>query len=216
MWPDCDLYLVFYGQWLLICILLRSAVGMSELSIVNLSGLHQKILRVSVCVFWMILVFSLRSVFLAERICCTVGYIIHRTNKVLSEDLPFFCFPALAVVSQCLSFFFHFLSVCVYFFLPFSVCMCVFLPSNLTPPRNREGVIFSLHFVYVCVCVCLCVFVCLSVCHWTKFQQNEWTDLDAVFAKWLLTALAQTLGHSNVISIFLYFKFYGTYKLYTW
>ena len=62
----------------------------------------------------------------------------------------------------------------------------------ITPPRNRGGVIFSLQFV--CVSVCLCV--CLSVCPkflWTKFQPNGCTDLDAVFAKWLLTILAQNL-----------------------
>ena len=48
--------------------------------------------------------------------------------------------------------------------------------------------------VCVCVCVCMCVYV--SVCPeflWTKFQPNGCTDLDAVFAKWLLTALARTL-----------------------
>ena len=61
-----------------------------------------------------------------------------------------------------------------------------------TPPRNRGGVIFSLQFV----CVCVCVSVCLSVCPiflWTKFQPNGSTDLDAVFAKWLLITLARTL-----------------------
>ena len=63
------------------------------------------------------------------------------------------------------------------------------------------------------VCVCVCVFVCLSVCPAllvNKFQRNGCTDLDAVFAKWLLTALAQTLlnlvtlgqGHGDVIPIF--------------
>ena len=41
----------------------------------------------------------------------------------------------------------------------------------------------------VCVSVCLCVRLCL----WRKFQPNGSTDLDAVFAKWLLIALAQTL-----------------------
>ena len=51
-----------------------------------------------------------------------------------------------------------------------------------TPPRSH---IFSLQFVSVCVSVC--------VYQWTKFQPNRCTDLDAVFAKWLLTALAQTL-----------------------
>ena len=43
------------------------------------------------------------------------------------------------------------------------------------------------------VCLCVCVCVCDRICLWTKFQPNRWTDLDAVFAKWLLTALAQTL-----------------------
>ena len=55
----------------------------------------------------------------------------------------------------------------------------------ITPPRIRGGVIFS--FQFACVC--------LSVQHflWTKFQPNGCTDLDAVFAKWLLTALALSL-----------------------
>ena len=46
-----------------------------------------------------------------------------------------------------------------------------------TPPRN-------------CLSVCLCV---SYVYLWSKFQPNRWIELDAVFAKWLLTALAQTL-----------------------
>ena len=62
-----------------------------------------------------------------------------------------------------------------------------------TPPQNRGGVIFSLQFVCVCVCVCVsvCLFVytCVRFCLWTKFQSNGCT----VFAKGLLTALAQTL-----------------------
>ena len=45
----------------------------------------------------------------------------------------------------------------------------------------------------MCVCVCVCVCVCPFVCQWTKFQSNGCTDLDAVFAKWLLTALAWTI-----------------------
>ena len=65
------------------------------------------------------------------------------------------------------------------------------------PPRNRGGVIFSLQFFCVSVClgVCVCVCVCLCVRHflWTKLQPNGCTDLDAVFVKWLLLALAQTL-----------------------
>ena len=56
--------------------------------------------------------------------------------------------------------------------------------------KNRGGVIFSLQFV--CLCVCVCLSVCLSVL-WTKFQSNGCTDLEAVFAKWLLPALARTL-----------------------
>ena len=53
-----------------------------------------------------------------------------------------------------------------------------------------EGLYFHCSLsVCVCVCVCLCVYCFL----WTKFQPNGCTDLDAVFAKWLLTALARTL-----------------------
>ena len=62
----------------------------------------------------------------------------------------------------------------------------------VTPPQNRKGVIFLLQFVCVCVSVCLCVRHFL----WTKFQPNGCIDLDAVFAKWLLTALAQILLNS--------------------
>ena len=51
-----------------------------------------------------------------------------------------------------------------------------------------EGLYFRCS-VSVCVCVCLCVRHFL----WTKFQPNGCTDSDAVFAKWLLPALAQTL-----------------------
>ena len=40
------------------------------------------------------------------------------------------------------------------------------------------------------VCVCVCV---SDVFLWIKFQLNGWTDLDAVFAKWLLIAMAQIL-----------------------
>ena len=79
-----------------------------------------------------------------------------------------------------------------------------------TPPRNRGGVIFSLQFVSVCVCLCVCPVEFL----WTKFQLNGWTNLDAVFTKWLLRTLARTLsnwwpwvkgqGHSDVIPIFLH------------
>ena len=42
----------------------------------------------------------------------------------------------------------------------------------------------------------VCVSVCLSVCPeflWTKYQPNGCTDLNAVFAKWLLITLARTL-----------------------
>ena len=67
--------------------------------------------------------------------------------------------------------------------------------SVITSPRNRWGVIFSLQFVCVCVSVCLSVFLCvclMSACE-QKFQPNRCTDLDAVFAKWLLTPLSQAL-----------------------
>ena len=65
---------------------------------------------------------------------------------------------------------------------------------------------------YIFFAVCMCVCTCVCVCQWTKFQRTECTDLEAVFAKWLLTALARTLwnwwpwvkgqGYSDVIHIF--------------
>ena len=70
----------------------------------------------------------------------------------------------------------------------FSECFLSFF----TPPQNHGGVIFLLQFV----CVSVCVFVCVCVSDiflLTKFQPNGQTDLDAVFANWLLSALAQTI-----------------------
>ena len=59
-----------------------------------------------------------------------------------------------------------------------------------------EGLYFHCS-LSVCVCVSVCLSVCLSVCPaeflWTKFQPNAWTDLDAIFAKWLLRTLARSL-----------------------
>ena len=87
-------------------------------------------------------------------------------------------------------------------------CEISFYFVAVTPPWNHGGVIFSLQFICVCVYLCVCVCVCFRLCLWTKFQPNGWTDLDAVFAKWLLIALAQTSqrvkgqGHSDVMPIF--------------
>ena len=66
-----------------------------------------------------------------------------------------------------------------------------FYSGYYTSTKSWRGYIFTA----VCLCVCLCVCVCVCVRHflWTKFQPNECTELDAVFARWLLPALAQTL-----------------------
>ena len=45
----------------------------------------------------------------------------------------------------------------------------------------------------MCFHCSLSVSVCVSFCQWTKFQLNQCTNFDAVFAKLLLTALARTL-----------------------
>ena len=69
-------------------------------------------------------------------------------------------------------------------------------------PRYLISVFLHLHeiveglYFHCSLSVCLCVCVCVCVCPdflWTKFQPNGCTDLDAIFAKWLLNALAQTL-----------------------
>ena len=68
-------------------------------------------------------------------------------------------------------------------------CICMyFVYTFYTSTKSWRGYIFT------SVCLCVCLSVCLSeVFLLTKFQPNEWTALDAVFAKWLLTALARTL-----------------------
>ena len=55
-----------------------------------------------------------------------------------------------------------------------------------------EGLYFHCS-LSVCRSVCLSVCLCVRLCLWTKFQPNKWTYLDAVFAKWLLTAMTRTL-----------------------
>ena len=56
-----------------------------------------------------------------------------------------------------------------------------------TPPRISWR-------VYILTAVCLCMCLCVQVCLWKKFQLIGCTDLNAVYAKWLLTTLAQTLS----------------------
>ena len=48
-------------------------------------------------------------------------------------------------------------------------------------------------YIFTAVCLCVCVCLCVRLFLWTKFQSNIWTDLEAVFAKRLLSALAWTL-----------------------
>ena len=67
----------------------------------------------------------------------------------------------------------------------------------MTPPRNPGWVVFSLQIVCLCVYVCVCVRLCL----WAKFQPNRCTDLDAVFAKRLLSTLAQTLLYIEICDL---------------
>ena len=69
-----------------------------------------------------------------------------------------------------------------------SVCVCVSVcvgPSQKTFAVDRD---VKHPFRRLCVCV----FFCLSVCQWTNFQSNGCTDMDAVFDKCLLIALART------------------------
>ena len=58
-----------------------------------------------------------------------------------------------------------------------------------TSTKSWRGYIFTA----VCLCVCLCVCVSVQKFLWTKFQPNRCTDLDAVFAKRLLSTLTETL-----------------------
>ena len=69
--------------------------------------------------------------------------------------------------------------------------MVSILLSNYTSTKSWRGYIFT----SVCLCVCMCVFMCVCVCVFlcTKFQPTRCTDLNAVFAKQLLTAYPRTL-----------------------
>ena len=72
--------------------------------------------------------------------------------------------------------------------ITFSLCVCVWGFFLYTSTKSWRGYIFTA----VCLCVCLSVCLCVRLCLLTKFQPNECTDLDEVFAKWLLTTLSQT------------------------
>ena len=63
-----------------------------------------------------------------------------------------------------------------------------------TSMESWRGYTFITVCLCICMCVCVCLFVCLCVCmSVNKIQPNGCTDLDAVFAKRLLIAMAQTL-----------------------
>ena len=72
------------------------------------------------------------------------------------------------------------------------MCGFVSVQINVKCFIHLHEIVDGLYFHYILsVCVCLCV--CLSISLFTKFQPNGCTDLDAFFAKQLLTALAQSL-----------------------
>ena len=82
------------------------------------------------------------------------------------------------------------------FLLFFTVWNCqigTFCFTSFLKQKQTRSIHCSLSVcVSLCVCVCLCV--CVStVFLWTKFQPNGCTDLEAVFAKWLLTVLVRIL-----------------------
>ena len=58
--------------------------------------------------------------------------------------------------------------------------------------NSWRGYIFTAVCLSVCVCVCLYVCVSGTSCEQNS-SQTECDDLDAIFVKWLLTALTQTL-----------------------
>ena len=60
-----------------------------------------------------------------------------------------------------------------------------------TATKSWKGYIFIT--VYLCGCLSVWLSVYLSVYQLAKFKPNGCTDLDAIFAKWLLTILALTL-----------------------
>ena len=76
--------------------------------------------------------------------------------------------------------------------------------TMFTPPQR--GLYFRCSLsLWLSLCLSLCMCVCA--------RPNKWTDLDAVFAKWLLTTLAQIFfliwwpcvkdqGYSDVILLF--------------
>ena len=144
-----------------------------------------------VWILWMLLVFTHSRLSQNWR-AMSHGWIKHSTNAIMLNSLiyfhhwthystsiflhqPFYCHSKYHWGQKCLR------SLKPSWFLFLSLLLL------FTPPQNRGGVIFLLQFV--CVSVCVSVRLCL----WTKFQPNGWTDLDVVFAKWLLTALTRTL-----------------------
>ena len=67
----------------------------------------------------------------------------------------------------------------------------LYMKTFITPPKNVEGLYFhSLQFV--CVSVCLCVCLSSTACEQNPSQTDEFTDLDAIFVKRLLSTLART------------------------
>ena len=72
----------------------------------------------------------------------------------------------------------------------FILITIVITRNYYTSTKSWRSYIFTA--VCLCVCLCVCVYVSVRIFLWTKLQPNGCTDLDAVFAKWLLPSLAQT------------------------
>ena len=61
-----------------------------------------------------------------------------------------------------------------------------------TSTKSWRDYIFTAVCLCVCVCVCVCLFVCPALLV-NKIPAEWFIDLNTVFTKWLLIALAQTL-----------------------
>ena len=95
------------------------------------------------------------------------------------------CFTLSTIVSPIPYYPCHFLnSLYLYYFFFLVVCLfCLFVCLFVCSWRGC---------IFIAVCLGVCVSVCLSISE-HKFEPNGCTNLDTVFAKWLLTALARTL-----------------------
>ena len=98
----------------------------------------------------------------SRRLCYMLSYdATRRSNLIINKQEAFRDCVSFELVSSVSNVFEHLFFISIHK-LELLIKYVMSFNAIFSPPRNREGVTFSLQFVYVCVCVSVCL--CLTAC----------------------------------------------------